>query len=90
MHAWIACELTTSRIDVSVHLPGDQDSVVVMSHPVFWNAVAVTVMRQDGLLPLAETVQRLVSVMVNLQVRLPKTTHVQYCETRYSVMEKPT
>lgn len=46
----------------------------MMSHPIFRNAVAITVMRQDGLLPFAETVQRLVSMMVNLQVRLQTTT----------------
>lgn len=45
----------------------------MVSHPVFRNAVAVVVMRQDGLLPLTETVQRLVSMVVNLQVRLQKT-----------------
>lgn len=43
-----------------------------MSHPVFRDAVAPTVMGGDGLLPLAETVQRLVSVMVDLQIRLQK------------------
>lgn len=48
------------------HLPRDQDSVVVMSHPIFGNAVAIAVMRQDGLLPLTEAVQRFVSVMVDL------------------------
>lgn len=42
----------------------------MVSHPVFWNAVAVAVMRPDGLLPLAKTVQRLVGVVVDLQVRL--------------------
>lgn len=42
----------------------------MMCHPIFRNAVAIAVMRQDGLLPLTETVQRLVSMMVNLQVRL--------------------
>lgn len=52
------------------HSPCDQDSVVVMSHPIFGNAVAIAVMRQDGLLPLTETVQRLVSMMVDLQVGL--------------------
>lgn len=52
------------------HLPCDQDSVVVMSHPIFGNAVAIAVMRQDGLLPLTETVQRLISMMVDLQVGL--------------------
>lgn len=41
-----------------------------MSHSVFRNAVAATVMSQDGLLPLTKTVQRLVSVMVDLQIRL--------------------
>lgn len=43
-----------------------------MSHPVLRNAVAATVMRQDGLLPLAKAVQRLVGVMVDLQIRLQK------------------
>lgn len=52
------------------HSPRDQDSVVMMSHPVFRNTVAIAVMRQDGLLPLAETIQRLVSMMVYLQVGL--------------------
>lgn len=52
------------------HLPRDQDGVVVMSHPIFGNAVAIAVMRQDGLLPLTETVQRLVSMVVDLQVGL--------------------
>lgn len=52
------------------HSPRDQDSVVVMSHPVFRDTVATAVMRQDGLLPLAETVQRLVSMVVYLQVGL--------------------
>lgn len=44
----------------------------MVSHPILRNAVAVAVMGQDGLLPLAETVQRFVSVMVDLQVRLPE------------------
>lgn len=46
----------------------------MVSHPVFRNAVAVAVMRQDGLLPLTKTVQGLVGVVVNLQVGLQKTT----------------
>lgn len=52
------------------HSPRDQDSVVMMSHPIFGNTVAVAVMRQDRLLPLAETIQRLVGMMVYLQVGL--------------------
>lgn len=48
----------------------------MMSHPVFRNAVAAAVMRQDGLLPLTETVQGLVGVMVDLQVRLRQNTAV--------------
>lgn len=42
----------------------------MVSHPVFGDAVASTVVGGDGLLPLAETVQRLVGVMVDLQVGL--------------------
>ena len=51
----------------------------MMSHPILWNTVSTAVMRQDGLLPLTETVQRLVSMMINFQVRLQKTNDaVQY------------
>ena len=61
----------------------------MVSHPILRNAVAIAVMRQDGLLPLAETVQGLVGVVVNLQVRLRGTTQhnthmcrrVQQCMT---------
>lgn len=44
----------------------------MMSHPIFRNAVVATVMRQDGPLPLTKTVQRLVGMMVDLQIRLQK------------------
>lgn len=51
--------------------PSDEHGVVVVGHPVLRNAVAtVAVVGQDGLLPFAEAVQRLVGVMVDLQVRL--------------------
>lgn len=52
------------------HSPGDEHRVVMVSHPVLWNTVAITVMRQDGLLPFAETVQRFIGMMVDLQIRL--------------------
>lgn len=42
----------------------------MMSHPIFRNTVSITVMRQDGLLPLAEAIERFVSMMVYLQVGL--------------------
>lgn len=45
----------------------------MMSHPILWNTVSIAVMRQDGLLPLTETVQRLVSMMINFQIWLQKT-----------------
>lgn len=60
--------------DAGRRSPGDEDGVVVVSHPVFRNAVAVAVMRQDGLLPFAEAVQRLVSVVIDLQVGLQGNT----------------
>lgn len=45
----------------------------MMSHPILWNTVSIAVMRKDGLLPLTETVQRLVSMMINFQIWLQKT-----------------
>lgn len=45
----------------------------MMSHPILRNTVSIAVMRQDGLLPLTETVQRLVSMMINFQIWLQKT-----------------
>lgn len=49
----------------------------MMSHPILWNT-STAVMRQDGPLPLTETVQRLVSMMVNVQVWLQKTHEIQH------------
>lgn len=51
-----------------------------MSHAIFRYTVAVAVVRQDGLLPLAETVQRLVGVVVYLQVWLQTTNVAQILE----------
>lgn len=48
----------------------------MMSHPILWNT-STAVMRQDGPLPLTETVQRLVSMMVNFKVWLQKTHEIK-------------
>ena len=42
----------------------------MVGHSVFWNAVSVSMVREDGLLPLAEAVQGLIGMVVDLQVRL--------------------
>lgn len=58
----------------------------MMSHPIFWNAVATTVMRQDGPLPLTKTVQRLVGMMVDLQIRLQKKKNPHYDQRTFEPM----
>ena len=53
-------------------LPSDKHSVVMMGHSVFRNAVSISMVREDGLLPLAEAVQGLIGMVVDLQVRLDR------------------
>lgn len=75
-------------VAVGQFLPGDQDSIVVMSHPIFGNTVSIAVIRHDGLLPLTETVQRLVSMMINFQIWLQKTYAKQSDATLFPSVQK--
>lgn len=42
----------------------------MVSDAIFWDAVSVSLMREERFLPLAEAVQGLVCMVVNLQVGL--------------------
>lgn len=77
---WHVRKMWCTPSDTSPHSPRDQDSVVMMSHPIFRNTIAIAVLSQDRLLPLAETVQRFVSMMVNLQVWLQNKGYIHFTE----------
>lgn len=53
--------------------PGDEHGGVVVSDAVVWDGVAVAAPVLDGLLPLAEAVQGLPGMVVELQGRLQDT-----------------
>lgn len=58
-------------------IPSNKDCVIMVGNSVFWDSVSITLVRQNGFLPLAEAIKGLICMVIYLQVWLQYNMHTR-------------
>lgn len=58
-------------------IPSNKDRIIMVGNSIFWNGVSITLVRENGFLPLTEAIKGLVCMVIYLQVWLQYNMHTR-------------